>query len=235
MRSVIVVSLLLCGVAAGQATNTTTDQSVVQQAYAKAAYALQLTAVYDLYSSRRYYSLSKQVSDADVQAAVAAATVTFQITNIKTGLIGEIANTGILEMIGNPIHAKLSIHSTDQSYSKYCDAASKAQGFTCVKGSQLLAGAQWQPSPDTSMGPIPDMPLAQALQKVGLDTLNYTRYVTYTVRMQYQTQDVTYNALALFGGGRNSRNSSHLRWLYRWSHGFSQHGGLPIGAAGRNR
>ena len=194
---VLLITLLtLCAIA--QTANQSTDQATVQQAYAKAAYALQLTAVYDLYPSGKDYALGKQVSAADVQAALDVATVTFMLGNFKTGSISEIANAGIFDLTGTPFHPKLGIYLGTVNYEKNCDAASKAQGFACRKGSQLMAHARWEPSPVAIVTPL-DVPLAEVLKLSGFAT-DYTRYVTYTVRMHYQGQDATYSALALFGG-----------------------------------
>lgn len=200
----LVSTLLWNSTGMAQKSTAQNDQSVVQQAYAKAAYALQLTAVFDLYPGVKDYVAGKQITPAEVQAAVDASTVTFQISNIKTGLIGEIADKGTLEMIGSPLHSRLRITANSLDYSKNCGAADQAAGRTCLKGSQVLATAWVQPSPAEPTGPMTDMPLSEAL-KIGRYPDDYTRYVTYTVRRQYQSQEVTYNALALFGGnGRPS-------------------------------
>ena len=188
----------------GMAQTAATDISAVQQTYAKAAYALQFTAVWDSYPGVKDYVAGKQVTPAELQAAIDASTVTFQISNIKTGLIGEIADKGALEMIGSTLHSRLRITTSGLDYQKNCGAADQAAGRTCLKGSQVMAHAWVDSGPTEPMGAMTDMPLSEAL-KIGRYPADYTRYVTYTVRRQYQKQDITYNALALFGGsGRPS-------------------------------
>ena len=183
--SLLLILLATAGLAFAQS-----DEEVVRQTYAKAAYAAYLTTPYDLRPHGDAAVHGKIVTPEEVKQAEANNTIVFVLSDFKSGPVSEILNHDVREWLGNsPRHDQIQLRASEQ-------------GFTVLgkSGSQMMARPYWRDWRVLS----PDMPAAypaSILMSQMIDSWHETfmRYVSYSVRLQFQGREVSYKALALFG------------------------------------
>jgi hypothetical protein len=184
----VTCTLLTCllGITAAQMTH---EETVVRTAYAKLAYATELSVLVNNVS-RPNNALS---NPGEMQKQMGAQ-LAFEFQSFKVGNLTDVADTRWDAMVTKPQQDLIFVVPSSMPYHI---KLSKSESSTQMN----YAMAGWQ----RSMGFDADwsIPMKEVIRELPLDTLKpevvYSRYAAYTVTVKLDGQQRTYQAIFLFG------------------------------------
>lgn len=179
---------IMISTSAASNTAMSREEQIVRMAYAKLAFAAQVTEVHKMIDEHPFKP--EEIDRNEFTRRLHDAEVTFSISNMKVGNIEEILNTKYSELATKPSGDVLSSTHGIYIYTREGkEVRSETIHLEWIKGQQNFI-EDW------------DTPLGEGLrinreQKTNLST--YTRYARYSITTTFKQKSRSYLAMFLFG------------------------------------